>query len=91
MKLTIEKGPEHIGNLISFKLTGSPAYIKQVVTEYQDQKLFFVGNSKAPIGTVANNWSELVRCCNAEDATMQVYLLLDSEQAMLLRLSNDVR
>jgi hypothetical protein len=91
MKLTIENGPEHMGNLISFKLTGTPAYIKQVVKEYQDQKIFFVGNSKAAIGTVTEIWSELERCCISDDTPMKVYLLLDEKQAMLMRLSNNIR
>jgi len=76
MKTKIKHGPEYVGQLISYKVSGPLDNVKQVVKEYQPVNIIFVENSKN---------LNLEEC---SDTFVEVYLLFNEEQAMLLRLSS---
>jgi len=78
MKSKFKHSLEYVGNLISFKFSGTLEDVKQIVIKYQPNRTIFVKNSKA---------IELEEC---DTTFVEVYLLFEPEQAMLLRLSSNV-
>jgi len=75
--IQIDKSLEYYGQQISYKVLGTLEQLQQLVKEYQPTKVVFAGNSK---------YKSLEDCLDP-DMIIQVYLLLDEEQAMLFSLS----
>lgn len=78
MKSKFKHGLEYIGELISFKVSGTLEDVKQIVIKYQPKRTIFVNNSKA---------TKLEDC---DSTFVEVYLLFEPKQAMLLRLSSNI-
>mgnify|MGYP003325745845 CR=1 FL=1 len=79
MALKIETNLRYIGEYVAYQLCGYVKEIQPLVDKYSPHKIILAGNSKQT---------------NLEaykpDTFLTLYILLDKEQAMLFRLSNNL-
>mgnify|MGYP001159708039 FL=1 len=79
MALKIETNLKFIGEYVAYQVCGYVKEISQLANKYNPQKIIFTGNCK-----------EQSIESYEPDAFLTVYILLNQEQAMLFRLSNNL-
>ena len=79
MSLKIESNLKYIGEYIAYQLCGYVKEIQPIIRKYKPYKIILTGNSKE---TTIEEYSP--------EVFLIVYILLNKEQAMLFRLSNNL-
>ena len=79
MALKIETNLKYVGEYVAYQLCGYVKDIKQLANKYNPHKIIFTGNCK----------TQTIESYDP-GAIITVYFLLNEEQAMLFRLSNNL-